>query len=53
MALLSNAPMRAETVARRVEHIGVPRALYHEVMTSGEEVWQALKARTDPFFAGL
>ncbi len=52
-ALLSNAPMRAETVARRVEHIGVPRALYHEVMTSGEEVWQKLKDRSDPFFAGL
>jgi len=53
VALLSNAPMRAETVARRVEHIGVPQALYHEVMSSGEEVWQKLKDRSDPFFAGL
>ena len=53
VALLSNAPMRAATVARRVEAIGVPRALFHEIMTSGEEVWQNLRHRTDPFFAGL
>jgi HAD superfamily hydrolase (TIGR01459 family) len=53
VALLSNAPMRAETVTRRVENIGVPRALYHAIMTSGEEVWQKLRDRTDPEFAAL
>ena len=53
VALLSNAPMRARSVAARVEQIGVPRGLVHAVMTSGEEVWQNLLARTDPFYATL
>ena len=46
--LLSNAPMRADTVARRVDQIGVPRVLFGPVMSSGEEVWQELHRRTDP-----
>lgn len=53
VALLSNAPMRAATVARRVAAIGVEHSFFHEIMTSGEEVWQNLHDRTDPFFAGL
>jgi HAD superfamily hydrolase (TIGR01459 family) len=53
VALLSNAPMRAEQVARRIEKIGVPRHLFQAVMTSGEEVWQNLLHRTDPFYAAL
>ena len=53
VALLSNAPMRAEQVARRIEKIGVPRPLFQAVMTSGEEVWQNLLHRTDPFYAAL
>ncbi|HVJ53910.1 MAG TPA: TIGR01459 family HAD-type hydrolase [Aliidongia sp.] len=53
VALLSNAPMRAETVARRVGNIGIERGLFHQVMTSGEEVWQMLRDRTDPYFASL
>jgi HAD superfamily hydrolase (TIGR01459 family) len=55
--LLSNAPMRAETVARRVAAIGIPRDLFGSVMTSGEEVWQQLRQRRQPgadaFYAGL
>jgi len=53
VALLSNAPMRAEKVAQRIEKIGVPRELFQAVMTSGEEVWLNLLHRTDPFYAGL
>ncbi len=53
VALLSNAPMRAEQVAHRIEKIGVPRDLFQKVMTSGEEVWRNLQQRTDPFYAAL
>ena len=53
IVLLSNAPRRADDVVRRIEKIGVPRRLYHEVMSSGEEAWQHLKNRDEPFYAAL
>ncbi|MEA2754523.1 MAG: hypothetical protein QOJ54_812 [Aliidongia sp.] len=53
VALLSNAPMRADKVAARVNRIGIPRDLFQAVVTSGEEVWQNLASRTDPFYAAL
>jgi len=53
VALLSNAPRRAEDVVRRITTIGVPRDLYHAVMSSGEEAWQHLKQRDDSFYEGL
>jgi HAD superfamily hydrolase (TIGR01459 family) len=53
VALLSNAPMRAATVAARIEKIGVPRPLFQQIMTSGEEVWRNLSHRTDPLYAKL
>jgi HAD superfamily hydrolase (TIGR01459 family) len=53
IALLSNAPRRAWDVVNRISAIGVPRELYNEVMSSGEEAWQFLKDRTDPFYVGL
>ncbi len=53
IALLSNAPRRADDIVRRITAIGVPQGLYHEVMSSGEEAWQHLKRRDDPFYAGL
>lgn len=53
IVLLSNAPRRADDVVRRIERIGVPRALYHGVMSSGEECWQYLNKREDPFYAAL
>jgi len=40
-------------VVRRIAAIGVPAGLYHGVMSSGEEAWQYLKRRDDPFYAGL
>ncbi|MBV8778175.1 MAG: TIGR01459 family HAD-type hydrolase [Alphaproteobacteria bacterium] len=53
VALLSNAPRRADDVVRRIDAIGVPRDRYHAVMSSGEEAWQHLKRRDEPFYAGL
>jgi HAD superfamily hydrolase (TIGR01459 family) len=53
IALLSNAPRRAYDVINRISAIGVPRELYNEVMSSGEEAWQYLKDRSDPFYVGL
>jgi HAD superfamily hydrolase (TIGR01459 family) len=53
VVLLSNAPRRSDDVMRRIAAIGVPRGLYHGVMSSGEEAWQYLHDRTDPFHAAL
>ncbi|HEV2187697.1 MAG TPA: TIGR01459 family HAD-type hydrolase [Stellaceae bacterium] len=53
VVLLSNAPRRADDVVRRIAAIGVPAGLYHGVMSSGEEAWQHLQRRDDPFYAGL
>jgi len=52
-AVLSNAPRRAETVARRVAEIGIPRDLYDHIHSSGEEAWRHLSNRDDPFFREL
>jgi HAD superfamily hydrolase (TIGR01459 family) len=53
IVLLSNAPRRADDVIRRITALGVPVGLYHNVMSSGEETWQHLKRRDDPFYAAL
>src|SRR5579871_433220 len=53
VVLLSNAPRRADDVARRIAAIGVPADAYDDVMSSGEEAWQCLRRRAEPFYAGL
>src|ERR1700686_1993642 len=53
LVLLSNAPRPSGDVRRRIAKIGVPEELYHGVMSSGEEAWQHLRRRDDPFYAGL
>jgi HAD superfamily hydrolase (TIGR01459 family) len=53
IVLLSNAPRRADDVVRRITSLGVPAGLYHHVMSSGEETWQHIKRRDDPFYAAL
>jgi len=53
IVLLSNAPRRADDVVRRIARIGVPAELYHGVMSSGEEAWQHLFRREEPFYAAL
>jgi HAD superfamily hydrolase (TIGR01459 family) len=51
--VLSNAPRRAEPVSKRIAEVGIARALYDHIHTSGEETWQHLKRRDDPFHATL
>ena len=51
--VLSNAPRRAALVVRRMTEIGIAPELYDGIHTSGEEAWQHLKRRDDPFFAAL
>ena len=53
IALLSNAPRRADDVVERITAIGVPPGLYHHVISSGEEAWQRLHRRDDEFYAAL
>ena len=53
LVLLSNAPRRSDDVVRRITRIGVPEGLYHGVMSSGEEAWQYLHRRDEPFYAAL
>jgi len=53
LVILSNAPRRAHLVKERVDEIGIPRTLYDHLLSSGEEVWQHLKRRDDPFYAAL
>jgi HAD superfamily hydrolase (TIGR01459 family) len=47
VAILSNAPRRASEVAAKLTEMGIDRALYTEVFTSGEETWKYLKTRSD------
>ena len=51
--VLSNAPRRAHLVEARVGEIGIPRHLYDHLMSSGEETWQHLSRRDDPFYRSL
>ena len=51
--VLSNAPRRAAPVASRLTEIGIPPSLYDHIHTSGEETWQHLHRRDDPFYARL
>jgi HAD superfamily hydrolase (TIGR01459 family) len=53
IVLLSNAPRRADDVVRRITALGVAAELYDNVMSSGEEAWQHLRRRDDPFYAAL
>ncbi len=53
IVILSNAPRRAADVIARMTEIGIRPGLYHHVMSSGEETWQHLSRRDDPFYAAL
>src|SRR5690606_33178523 len=37
----------------RLSGMGIGTELYDAIVTSGEVVWQELRRRADPFFAGL
>jgi HAD superfamily hydrolase (TIGR01459 family) len=47
VAILSNAPRRASDVEAKLTEMGVDRALYTDLFTSGEETWKYLKTRPD------
>jgi HAD superfamily hydrolase (TIGR01459 family) len=53
VAVLSNAPRRATFVEKRMNQIGIPPGLYDHVHSSGEETWQHLVRRDEPFYAAL
>jgi len=50
---LSNAPRRQAVVAAGLERMGIAPDLYSGIHSSGEETWQALLARSDPWYAAL
>jgi HAD superfamily hydrolase (TIGR01459 family) len=47
VAILSNAPRRAAEVEAKLTEMGIDRALYSSMFTSGEETWKYLKTRPD------
>ena len=47
VAILSNAPRRAAEVEAKLTEMGIDRALYADMYTSGEETWKYLKTRPD------
>ncbi len=51
--LLSNAPRPARWAALRLAELGFPPDSYLGVMTSGEEAWQSLVGRADPWYRAL
>ena len=53
VVVLSNAPRRAALVEARMIEIGLPPGLWDHVHSSGEEAWQHLARRDDPFYAAL
>ena len=53
IVLLSNAPRRSQGVIEAMVAMGIERALYDQVVTSGELTWQALKSRSDAWHGAL
>ena len=51
--ILSNAPRRADEVARRSARIGITPDLYDHLLSSGEETWRSLSTRPDAWYAAL
>jgi HAD superfamily hydrolase (TIGR01459 family) len=47
VAILSNAPRRATEIEAKLTEMGIDRALYSNMFTSGEETWKYLKTRPD------
>lgn len=53
IVLISNSSKRTDVSVANLEKMGIERALYETVITSGEVAWQAMKAGDDPYYAGL
>lgn len=50
---LSNAPRRSDSIAELLAGMGMAAKDYDGIVSSGEESWQAMKDRSDPFYAAL
>lgn len=53
VAIFSNIPKRRHVLIQDLANIGIPPSLYQHVITSGEEVFHALKERKDAFHSAL
>ena len=53
VAIFSNVPKRRHVLIQDLANIGIPPSLYQHVITSGEEVFHALKDRKDAFHSSL
>jgi HAD superfamily hydrolase (TIGR01459 family) len=53
IVILSNSARRTHVGIEKMDSMGIDRALYDHLVTSGEQTWQALYHRSDPFHAGL
>ncbi|MET4807156.1 TIGR01459 family HAD-type hydrolase [Limibacillus sp. MBR-115] len=51
--ILSNAPRRSSEVAERCRELGIDQSCYHALLSSGEDAWQNLRSRRDPWYARL
>lgn len=45
VCMLSNSPRRARGAADQMDYMGLPRALYDHIVTSGEASWRDLQSR--------
>ncbi|MBR0670393.1 TIGR01459 family HAD-type hydrolase [Neoroseomonas soli] len=53
VVFLTNAPRRSWFVQGMLDRMGLDRALYDGIMSSGEVSWRHLKHRKEPWFAKL
>jgi len=53
VVFLTNAPRRSWAVQGLLDGMGLDRALYDGIMSSGEIAWRLMARRDHPFFAGL
>lgn len=53
VAVLTNSGRRAEANRRQMAERGLRPDLFAAVMSSGEEAWQSLRMRNDPWYARL
>lgn len=53
IVILSNSSKRLSVTLPRMAEMGFGEDCYDYCVTSGEEVWRALDARTEPFYAAL
>jgi HAD superfamily hydrolase (TIGR01459 family) len=53
VVFLTNAPRRSWFIAQMLDRMGLDRALYDGILSSGEVAWRWLKERPEPWFARL